>query len=397
MLKQLKRIVYPVPDLAAARAWYSGVLGTPPLFDAPFAAIFPVGHCSLSLRPAAAADPPPGTGLEVYWEVDDVEAALDALISAGARLHTPVRSMLNIRTARVTDPFGNVLGLTDQGSRHDRRPATEKPSETATSVAFSRALAAREERPGVKGPDDLAEIFLEDEARSLLKTAETRRWAIQSLVTSRLYGYLLARTAYFDALVREQIAQRIPQIVVLGAGYDTRAVRFRDAMPHTRVFELDLSTTQARKRQRLEAAGVTQPDGLMYVPFNFETDTLAEVLARAGHDPGQRTLFLWEGVLYYLTQAAVVSALRSLSRRAAAESVIGVDCLRGQLQSVNPDEPFRFWMSPAELTALLADSGWRVTEILDSDQMTQRFLTLADGTPAELCLSHFFYLRAAKA
>ena len=164
MLKQLKRIVYPVPDLASAKAWYSEVLGVPPLFDAPFAVIFAVGPCSLSLTPAAAPDQVSATGLEVYWEVDDVEAALEVLIGKGARLHTPMRAMLNIRTARVTDPFGNVLGLTDQGSRQDRRPATEESSKAAMSVAFCRALAARDERPGMKGPDDLAEIFLGEEA-----------------------------------------------------------------------------------------------------------------------------------------------------------------------------------------------------------------------------------------
>ncbi len=396
MFRQLKRIVYPVPDLAAARAWYSGVLGTPPLFDAPVAAIFPVGHCSLSLRPAAAADPPPGTGLEVYWEVDDVEAALDALMSAGARLHTPVRSVLNFRTARVTDPFGNVLGLTDQGSGRDRRPATEKPSETATSVAFCRALAVRDERPGMKGPDDLADIFLEEEARSLLKTAETRRWAIQSLVTSRLYGYFCARTSYLDAIFRDRCAQGIPQVAVLGAGYDTRAVRFRNSIRRTRVFELDLSTTQTRKRARLDAAGVIQPDGLVYVPFNFETGSLAEALRGAGYDPAGRTLFMWEGVLYYLTRAAVETTLRCLAELAPAGSLLALDCLRTGIESVNPAEPFRFWMGPDGLTTLLGEYGWQVTEVLDSAQMVRRFLTLPDGTEAEPCLPHFFFLQAVK-
>ena len=94
-------------------------------------------------------------------------------------------------------------------------------------------------------------------------------------MTSKLYGYLWARTAYFDAIFREQCAEDIPQIVLLGAGYDTRAIRFRENIRHTRIFELDLPTTQARKQQQIDAAGVARPDGLVYVPFNFETDDLA--------------------------------------------------------------------------------------------------------------------------
>jgi methyltransferase (TIGR00027 family) len=396
MLRQLKRIVYPVPDLAAAKAWYSEVLGTPPLLDTPFAAVFPVGHCSLSLRPAATADPVPETGLEVYWEVEDVEAALEFLIGKGARLHTPVQTLLRIRTAKVNDPFGNVLGLTDQGPRRDSRPLTERPSDTAVNVALCRALAARDERPGMKGPDHLAEIFLEEHARDVLMTTKSRQWAAQRLALSGLYGYLWARTAYGDAVFREQCAQRIPQVVLLGAGYDTRAIRFRDDSLHTRVFELDLSTTQMRKRERLAAAGVTQPDGLLYVPFNFETDNLADVLTHAGYDPARRTVFIWEGVLYYLTKSAVVTTLQRLVGLAPPGSLLVLDCLRTELESVNPGEPFRFWISPDELTLLLADFGWQATEILDADQTAQRFLTLADGTQAERCLPHFFFLRATK-
>jgi methyltransferase (TIGR00027 family) len=396
MLRQLKRIVYPVADLAAAKAWYSEVLGTTPLLDVPFAAIFPVGHCSLSLRPVATADPAPETGLEVYWEVEDVEAALEFLIGKGARLHTPVQTLLRIRTAKIIDPFGNVLGLTDQGPRRDSRPLTERPSETAVNVALCRALAARDKRPGMKGPDNLAEVFLEEQARDVLRTTESRQWAAQRLAMSGLYGYLWARTAYGDAVFREQCAQRIPQVVLLGAGYDTRAIRFQDGLRHTRVFELDLSTTQTRKRERLDGAGVTQPDGLVYVPFNFETDNLADVLARAGYDPARRTLFIWEGVLYYLTKSAVVATLQRLVGIGPSGSVLVLDCLRTELESVNPGEPFHFWISPDELTPLLADFGWQATEILDAGEMAKRFLTLADGTQAEPCLPYFFFLRATR-
>ena len=192
MLKQLKRIVYPVTDLPAAKAWYTDILGFAPLFDSPRAVIFTVGNCSLSLVvvPAATDNGSDSHSSEVYWEVDDVETALDVLLQKGARLLSPISEVFKIRTTKVADPFGNILGLTDQGAQAEQKPVEQKPSESAYTVAFCRALAACDERQELKGHDSLATLFLEPKAKALLETADQRKWAIANLATSPLYGYL---------------------------------------------------------------------------------------------------------------------------------------------------------------------------------------------------------------
>lgn len=396
MLKQLKRIVYSVQDLSQAKNWYSDILGYPPLFDAPFAAIFVVGDCSLSLKEAINNEAPPNQVMEVYWEVDNVETSLEVLIKKGAVLHTPIATALNIRTARVIDPFGNILGLTDQKTDSNDKPVEEKPSETALTVAFCRALAFKDTRKEIQGPDYLAEIFLNVEAKELLSQAKSRKWAAENLVTLPLYGYFLARTAYMDEVFSDYCNQEIPQIVLLGAGYDSRAIRFNDAISKTIIYELDIPTTQNRKLEHLQRADIVTPASIIYVPINFETDDLHDVLRSAGYNPRLQTLFVWEGVMYYLTRTSIESTLKFISEYSGIGSMVCFDCLREGLQSVNPAEPFRFWMTLPDLKALLSDHGMTPIESIETEEMVTRYLTFNNNTQAEKCLTSFYFMLAKK-
>lgn len=109
MLLGLRTAIYPVKDLAAARTWYSKVLGQAPYFDQPFYVGFTVGGFELGLLP----DGQPGaSGPQPLWGVNDIEGAFDRLIGLGA---TPLEAVTEvgegIKVAAVLDPFGNRLGL----------------------------------------------------------------------------------------------------------------------------------------------------------------------------------------------------------------------------------------------------------------------------------------------
>lgn len=397
MFTSLKRIAYHVSDLDAATAWYAGILGKEPVFRAPFASIFVIGECSLSLArdPAARADGASAT--EVYWEVPDVDGAYRRLLEAGAAARMPVREVMNICIAQVTDPFGNVLGITGPPLDLQKRSVEDRPSATAMTVAFCRALAARDEREGITGPDTLAEIFLSDEGKGRLRDAATREWAIRNLVTVPLYGYFIARTAYFDGIFRAALGNGPRQIVLLGAGYDTRSWRFRDHLAHTRVFELDIASTQESKRAALRRAGIGIPPQVTLVRIDFTTEDLEHVLVNAGYDPSVQTLFLWEGVTYYLTEEAVNSTLRFVHRNSPRGSRLCFDHLTEKLGSINPAEPFLFWKHPLQMKEMLSGRGFKVLEELDAEGMERRYLTLPDGTLAARALPLFRFIHAESA
>jgi predicted enzyme related to lactoylglutathione lyase len=109
MIKGLRTVIYPVTDLAAAKAWYARVVDRAPYFDEPFYAGFSVGGFELGLIPDGT---PGASGAQAYWGVDDAAAALARLITLGGTLHQDVRDVGGgIKVAGVTDPFGNVFWI----------------------------------------------------------------------------------------------------------------------------------------------------------------------------------------------------------------------------------------------------------------------------------------------
>lgn len=109
MFLGLRTAIYPAPDLAAAKAWYSKVLDLAPYFDEPFYVGFSVGGFELGLLP----DGHPGVaGPQPLWGVSDIDATYHRLIALGAVVLEPVTEVGGgIKVAAVQDPFGNRLGL----------------------------------------------------------------------------------------------------------------------------------------------------------------------------------------------------------------------------------------------------------------------------------------------
>jgi methyltransferase (TIGR00027 family) len=114
-----------------------------------------------------------------------------------------------------------------------------------------------------------------------------------------------ARTAFFDASLERHLGN-IDQLVILGAGWDTRSFR----MPkRIYCFEIDTPKTQETKRELLKKAGLDTTN-VTFVPANFNTDDWLENLIQAGFDPKKPAFFLWEGVTMYLDKEAVERFLR---------------------------------------------------------------------------------------
>ena len=104
----LRTVIYAVADLDASKAWWTGLLGTPPYFDEPFYVGFEVGGYELGLLP----DGDPGDGALVYWGVPDVQAAVDAAVARGAEVHVPAAEVGDdIVTATVRTPQGEIVGF----------------------------------------------------------------------------------------------------------------------------------------------------------------------------------------------------------------------------------------------------------------------------------------------
>jgi methyltransferase (TIGR00027 family) len=236
-------------------------------------------------------------------------------------------------------------------------------SRTSQVVALTRAGL---DRPHSPGGDPLAQARL-CEGMGLAPV-------------ERLRSMLTARTRFFDQAVLTALTAGIGQVVICGAGYDDRALRFRT--PGTRFFELDQGPTQADKARRLHALD-TDLTGLTLVTADFRHDDVAEVLAAAGHDRDRPTLFLCEGLLVYLDQPTLTGLLTGLAASAApgsrlvaslavhagdqptAEVVAAANARRRAGES----EPWRTILPREQQIALLDGAGWRVERAVDAAEL----------------------------
>ena len=180
----------------------------------------------------------------------------------------------------------------------------------------------------------------------------------------------------------------VTQYVVLGAGLDTFAYRNTNAA--LRVFEVDAPSTQAWKRQLLRDEHIAAPPNLTFVPVDFEKQSLAEELARAGFDVHAKTVFAWLGVSMYLTLDAVMSTLRYIAAAtptAAAwcstmQAIPGdcrgcsvsarACCVRGWPRLASP---FRTFFEPGDLVARLRELGFDEVQNLDGNALNRGYFS----------------------
>jgi methyltransferase (TIGR00027 family) len=176
-----------------------------------------------------------------------------------------------------------------------------QPSRTALAAAAHRA-AHQVLDEGRIFSDPLALRILGGAAETLVREAEA------DPSKRRMRMFIAVRTRFAEDSLAVAIEGGARQIVVLGAGLDTYA--YRASVPNdARIFEVDHPATQAWKRERLSAAGISAPASLVYAPVDFESQTLPDGLAAAGFEPAQQTFFTWLGVVPYLTEPAIWSTL----------------------------------------------------------------------------------------
>ena len=139
------------------------------------------------------------------------------------------------------------------------------------------------------------------------------------------------RTAFIDARVRRAVGPpwSMTQVVLLGAGFDTRAARLPS--PGTRFFEVDHADTQEEKLRRLSALEGYPRDAATYVACDFEQQDFLDELVLSGFSSNVPALFVWEGVTAYLSEAAVRGTLQRLAEGTAQGSVVVFDHLRKKM------------------------------------------------------------------
>lgn len=275
------------------------------------------------------------------------------------------------------------------------------PSRTCILVAAARAFGSHDPDPSVRNPDWLAEKLIGPDERARIEPHpicralfEPYQQGLDNPEVAGIVRLMMARTRFFDERLTRAVEAGVRQVVILGAGFDSRAYRFRD-WSAVKFFELDTLETQAYKKRRMEEVLGAPPAQLSYEPVDFRRDSLESALQRAGCLRGAPTFFSWEGVSMYLPEDDVRSTLRSLASYGAPGSALVMDyttreSIQALAESKGPQfrfaaswgEPWLFGVAEAEQTAFFDSLGLEVVEALRmvSPEATRRYATRKDGS-----------------
>ncbi len=278
-----------------------------------------------------------------------------------------------------------------------------RPSRTSIMVAAARAFGSHDPDPSVRNPDWLAERLLGPDELKLISEhplsaalAQDYREAGRDLQVVGTAMMMIIRTRFIDERLVYAVRNGATQVVILGAGFDSRAYRFHESLKDAAVFEVDSPATQEIKRQRVEAVLGSAPGNVTFVPIDFNIDSLGGALVKAGFRPAEKTFFTWEGVSMYVAEEGVRQTLRTVATQSAPGSSLVMDyASRSVIEIIknNPDlpaikqltawgEPWIFGVPGGQEREFFADLGLEPAQMFAvfSPETIARYLTRKDGT-----------------
>ncbi len=261
-------------------------------------------------------------------------------------------------------------------------------SKTAMYTCMSRAASYFEKNPYYHSEDYLAPVIIPKKLNILFRT-RLMRYIFRKFISPKgIYEYVIARTKYIDGIFNRVIENGFDQIILFGAGFDSRAIRLKKDVSHTKVFELDTIYTQTAKRNQLMERAINLHKNLIFVPIDFNKESMVKKLHSAGFIQGKKTLFIMEGLLMYLDKNAVDLTFKFLMDYAGEGSEVVFDFIHASvLREENhyygekqiyktvkkANEKWTFAFEDTEIIKYLDTYGWKLKEQLDASALEERF------------------------
>ncbi len=259
---------------------------------------------------------------------------------------------------------------------------------------MSRAASSFEAEGPYQSGDYLAALLVPGLVRGLLRLALLRFLFRRFMARKGMYEYVIARTKYIDAAFKQSLLDRFNRILLFGAGFDTRALRFHADLGDTKVVEFDAPVTQKAKIDRYRQRGLAVPPNLAFVAIDFDKESLSAKLSEIGVSDCQRSLFILEGVLMYLEPASVDATLHTIRTFAGKNSRLVFDYVRssvlrgentlygeaGVVEAVGGvNEQWHFGIEPPQLASFLSTYGFRLKDHKDSLELEKLYFQDSSG------------------
>jgi methyltransferase (TIGR00027 family) len=273
-----------------------------------------------------------------------------------------------------------------------KRRIEVKESFTAELTCAFRVVSYYEKNPYLKSDDYVATKIIPPSKRLLVRNPLFKK-LVASKAGPGIYEYVICRTKYIDA-VFQKLDDSFTQILIFGAGFDTRALRFQEKLKKATVFELDAPITQNAKIEQYNKMHLAIPRNLKFIAIDFEKETLNQKLREAGFQANQRSLFLLEALIMYLDAPSVDSTFSIISTYAGTGSLIVFDYAYASAIREESDyygekvdlkraakvgEPWKFGIEEGQLESFLAKYSFELVDQSDAQELEKRFLTDQNG------------------
>ncbi len=271
-----------------------------------------------------------------------------------------------------------------------------KTSRTAQMTCGARAVSYSESRDYYKSDDYISSILIPSFLKHLLKFPLARYLYFQGSPKGS-YEYVVARTKYIDYEFAKALHEDYEQILIFGAGFDSRVIRFQDISKKNRIFEIDAPITQSSKLQRYKELGIINPDNLTYIPVNFDKENIIDRLNEKGFAKNKKSLFILEGLTMYLQPESAVKTFKIIQEFAGAGSMIVFDYIYASvLRKENlyygekeiykfasgADEKWYFGIEKGRAGDFLAEYGFEILNHMDSNDLENKFFKDKQGNIA---------------
>ena len=272
------------------------------------------------------------------------------------------------------------------------RRIESKSSRTAEFTCMYRAASFFEKNELYKSCDYIAPRLLPVIINFIVKFKLMNfRW---NFFPKGIYEYIIARTKFIDKIFKDAIKNSIEQIVIFGAGFDSRAIRFNEISTNSKIFELDSLHTQREKIQQLKKRKIFIPANTIFIPIDFNVDSINEKLKSNGFNQNKVSLFIMEGLIMYLNENAVDELFKLINKITAPGSIVifdyiytsvlrkeniyyGEKSIYEKVNSVN--ESWLFGIEKGGIKTFLKKYNLKLIDNLDSEELEKKFFKNKSG------------------
>jgi methyltransferase (TIGR00027 family) len=266
--------------------------------------------------------------------------------------------------------------------------AKQTVSRTALGTAICRLIEQYQPETTRLFTDPVVKGLVGRPIEVMLRFAFMRDFTIKQTdgVAQGIFGAQICRTRYIDDAVQAALAQGIGQLVILGAGFDTRPYRL-PGIEHVKVFEADLPAVQDDKKNKIERYLGQVPDHVTFIPIDFDTQALEAVFAGTTFDPSRPTVFIWEGVTQYISAEAVHQTLSFVGKSAPGSVIVFTYVLKSiierrsdipgadrMMDTVAKQAPWIFGLEPSSVPAFLKPLHLVLTADVGNAEYQEKYL-----------------------